>query len=290
MKVTKAIIPAAGLGTRFLPATKAVPKEMLPIVDIPTIQHIVREAAESGITDIIIITGKGKSSIIDHFDLHPDLERKLRDQGEDELADSLVETSSMARVVSIRQQEPRGLGHAVLCAKELIGDEPFAVLLGDDLVDSSVPCAKQMIDVFDKHEKSVVALMRVGNDELSQFGICGGQSVSNRVFELDTMIEKPSSKEAPSNLAIIGRYILKPSIFKYLEGTEPDQEGEIQLTDAMNQMMKAEGFLGYEFTGRRFDAGDKFGFLQANIAFGLKRRDIAPRLKAYLRDLQLEGR
>jgi len=290
VKIRKAIVPAAGLGTRFLPATKAVPKELLPIVDIPAIQYIVKEAAESGITDIIIVTGRGKSSIIDHFDLHPDLERKLREQGKGDLADSLKEASSMARVVSVRQQEPKGLGHAVLCAKELIGDEPFAVLLGDDIVDSAKPCAKQMIDVFDEHEKSVVALMRVANDEFSQFGICGGKSLSNRVYELDKMIEKPTLEEAPSNLAIIGRYILNPSIFKYLEETKPGKQGEIQLTDAMERMMVAEGFLGYEFTGKRFDAGDKFGFLQANIAFGLKRRDIAPRLKAYLRELQSEGR
>ena len=290
MKIKKAIIPAAGLGTKFLPATKAVPKEMLPIVDIPTIQYIVKEAAESGITDIIIVTGRGKSSIIDHFDLHPDLERKLRDQDKGDLADSLIEASSMARVVSVRQQVPKGLGHAVLCAKELIGDEPFAVLLGDDLVDSARPCAKQMIDVFQEHDKSVVALMRVNDEQISDFGICGGKPISNRVLDLDKMIEKPSVEAAPSNLAIIGRYILKPSIFKYLEETKVGKFGEIELTDAMDRMMKDEGFLGYEFTGQRYDAGDKFGFLKANIALGLKRRDIAPQLRAFLREIQNDGR
>ena len=280
--IRKAVIPAAGLGTRFLPATKAVPKELLPIVDIPTVQYIVKEAVESGIEDIIFITGRGKSSIIDHFDAHPDLERKLEREGKTDLVNALRETSRMAKVVSIRQQEPKGLGDAVLCAKDLIGDEPFLVLLGDDLVDSSTPCSKQMIEVYNQHQKSVVALMRVADEDVPKFGICGGHAISERVYTLDTMVEKPSLTEAPSNLAIVGRYILKPSIFKYLEETELGKGGELQLTDAMARMMKVEGFVGYEFIGDRYDAGDKFGFLQANIAYGLKRRDIAPRLKAYM--------
>jgi UTP--glucose-1-phosphate uridylyltransferase len=285
MRVRKAVIPAAGLGTRFLPATKAVPKEMLPIVDIPTIQYIVKEAVDSGIEDIIFVTGRGKNAIIDHFDCYPELEEKLERQGQRHLLAALRETSQMAKVVSIRQQEPRGLGDAVLCARELVGDEPFLVALGDDLVDSAVPCAKQMMDVFEEHSKSVVALTRVGEDDVATFGMCGGDQISERVYELDTMVEKPSVQDAPSNLAIIGRYILKPKIFDYLEKTDLGKGGELQLTDAMARMMKDEGFIGYEFTGERYDAGDKFGFLQANIAYGLKRRDIAPRLRAYMKSI-----
>jgi UTP--glucose-1-phosphate uridylyltransferase len=284
----KAVIPAAGLGTRFLPATKSVPKEMLPIVDIPTIQYIVKEVVDSGIDQIILITNRGKSSIIDHFDAAPELEEKLEKEGKTDLLKSLREASNMAQIVYKRQREPRGLGHAVLCAKELVGDEPFVVLLGDDLVDSAIPCTQQMMQVFLKHNKSVVALMRVPDEDVSRFGICGGLKIEDRIYQLDTMVEKPSLNDAPSNLAIVGRYILKPSIFRYLEEVKPGKGGEIQLTDAMARMMKDEGFIGYEFTGERYDAGDKFGFLQAGIAYGLKRRDIAPRLKAYMRDV-LEG-
>lgn len=283
--IRKAVIPAAGLGTRFLPATKAVPKELLPIVDIPTIQYIVKEAVESGIQDIIFVTGRGKNAIIDHFDPYPELEEKLEREGKTDLLNALREASRMAKIVSVRQQEPRGLGDAVLCAKDLIGDEPFLVLLGDDLVDASVPASRQMIDVFNRHDKSVVALLRVPDEDVPRFGICGGHTVQERVYMLDTMVEKPSLRDAPSNLAIVGRYILKPSIFRYLEEIELGKGGELQLTDAMARMMKVEGFVGYEFTGERYDAGDKFGFLQANIAYGMKRRDIAPRLKAYMAKL-----
>lgn len=285
MTVRKAVIPAAGLGTRFLPATKAVPKEMLPIVDIPTIQYIVKEAVDSGIEEIIFITSKGKDAILDHFDTYLEMEQKLEREGKLELLQILKDASRMAKFVSVRQPEPRGLGHAVLCAKDIVGDEPFLVLLGDDLVDANVPCSKQMIDLYKQQNKSVVALMRVNNDDVSKFGICGGHPISERAYNLDTMIEKPSLEEAPSNLAIVGRYILKPTIFEYLESIDPGKGGEIQLTDAMAKMMKVEGFLGYEFIGERYDAGDKFGFLQANIAFGLKRRDLAPKLKAYIKEL-----
>jgi UTP--glucose-1-phosphate uridylyltransferase len=289
MPIRKAVIPAAGLGTRFLPATKAVPKELLPIVDIPTIQYIVKEAVDSGIEDIIFVSARGKDAIIDHFDVSPELEDKLEREGKHDLVEKLKEVSSMVKVVSIRQQKPRGLGDAVLCAKDIIGDEPFLVLLGDDLVDSSVPCSKQMIDVFAKQNKSVVALMRVSDDDVPKFGICGGHALEDRVYNLDTMVEKPTLAEAPSNLAIVGRYILKPSIFKYLEEIELGKGGELQLTDAMARMMKVEGFVGYEFTGDRYDAGDKFGFLQANLAYGLKRRDIAPKLRAYMREVLNNG-
>ncbi len=285
MTIRKAVIPAAGLGTRFLPATKTVPKELLPIVDIPVIQFIVKEAVESGIKDVIFVTGRGKSAIVDHFDFYPELEAKLEREGKLDLLHSLREASSMAQITCVRQQEPRGLGHAVLCAKDLIGNEPFVVLLGDDLVDSTIPCARQMIDVYEKHKKSVVALMRVSDDDVPKFGICGGHPVGERIYQLDTMMEKPSLAEAPSNLAIVGRYVLNPSIFEFLEKLEPGKGGELQLTDAMSRMMKVEGFIGYEFTGQRFDAGDKLGFLQAGIAYGLKRRDIAPKLRTYMREV-----
>ena len=285
MTIRKAVIPAAGLGTRFLPATKSVPKELLPIVDTPTIQYIVKEAVDSGIEDIIFVTARGKNAIMDHFDASPELEEKLEREGKHDLLKTLREVSSMVKVVSIRQQAPRGLGDAVLCVKDLIGDEPFLVLLGDDLVDSPIPASKQMIDVFTQHNKSVVALMRVPDEDVPRFGICGGHPAQDRIYNLDTMVEKPSLADAPSNLAIVGRYILKPSIFRYLEEIDPGKGGEIQLTDAMARMMKAEGFIGYEFSGDRYDAGDKFGFLQANIAYGLKRRDLNPRLKAYMREV-----
>lgn len=288
MPVRKAVIPAAGLGTRFLPATKTVPKELLPVVDIPVVQYIVKEAVESGIHDVIFVTGRGKSALIDHFDSYPELELKLEKEGKKDLLLSLREASTMAKIIAVRQGEPRGLGDAVLCAKELIGDETFAVLLGDDLVDTAKPCIRQMIEVYEKYQKSVVALMRVPDEDVSKFGICGGHLAEDRIYQLDTMVEKPTVSDAPSNLAIVGRYVLKPSIFKYLSEVKPGKGGEIQLTDAMERMMKVEGFIGYEFTGNRYDAGDKFGFLQAGIAYALKRRDLAPRLKAYMRHI-LEG-
>lgn len=284
-KVRKVVIPAAGLGTRFLPATKAVPKELLPIVDIPTIQYIVNEVVNSGIETVILITGKGKESIEDHFDLNLELEEKLEREGKHELAAALRQATIMVRMVSVRQGRPRGLGHAVLCAKEVIGDEPFMVVLGDDLVDSDVPCTKQMIDVFDKYQKSVVALMEVGPEDISKFGICGGKELSSRVLELNQMIEKPSLDKAPSNLAIVGRYILTPDIFDILEFTEPGKGGEIQLTDAMAKLMLDQGFIGYKFEGQRYDAGDKFGFLQANIAFAMKRPEIRTKLLNYMKEL-----
>lgn len=285
MQVKKAVIPAAGLGTRFLPATKAVPKELLPIVDIPSIQYIVQEAVDSGIEDIIFITAKGKYSIIDHFDSYPELEEKLAEEGKLDLLQALRDTVGMANFVSIRQDSPRGLGHAVLCAKKVIGNEPFAVLLGDDLVDSSTPCIRQLIDVYEKQQQSVVALMHVPDEEVPRFGICGGQKLEENVYALDTMVEKPKLEDAPSNLAIVGRYVLQPSIFKYLEQTPVGRGGELQLTDAMALMMKKEGFVGCEFRGKRYDAGDKFGFIQAVIAYALKRRDIAPKLMKYMQGL-----
>ena len=283
--IRKAVIPAAGLGTRFLPATKAVPKELLPIVDTPTIQIIVQEVVKSGVDTVVLITGMGKAGIEDHFDVSRDLEKKLESEGKIELADRLKETSYMARIVSVRQGTPRGLGHAVLCAKDVIGDEPFVVLLGDDLVDSETPCTKQMIDIYQQYQKSVVALLEVPDDQINKFGICGGEKISDRVYDLNSMVEKPEPSEAPSNMAIVGRYILTPKIFEVLENTPPGKNGEIQLTDAMAKLMQEEGFIGYQFEGERFDAGDQFGFIKANINFAMKRPEIAPKLKTYLESI-----
>ncbi|NDC36756.1 MAG: UTP--glucose-1-phosphate uridylyltransferase [Proteobacteria bacterium] len=282
-KIRKAVIPAAGLGTRFLPATKSVPKELLPIVDMPTIQLIVQEVVDAGIDTVILVTAKGKSKIVDHFDVYPELEEKLEREGKIDLAERLRKTCNMVRLVSVRQGEPRGLGHAVLCAKELVGDEPFVVLLGDDLVDSEVPCTRQMMDVYEKYQKSVVALMEVEPADVPKFGICGGKELEKSIFALEKMVEKPKLSDAPSHMAIVGRYILTPEIFTELEATPPGKGGEIQLTDAMSRLMKREGFLGLTFTGKRYDAGDKFGFLQANIAYALKNPEIRPRLLEYMR-------
>lgn len=284
-RIRKAVIPAAGLGTRFLPATKSVPKELLPIVDTPTIQYIVQEVVAAGIDTVVLITGKGKSKIVDHFDVYPELEEKLEREGKSDLAAKVREASQLVRLVAVRQGAPRGLGHAVLCAKEIIGDEPFVVLLGDDLVDSTVPCTKQMTDVYYQYRKSVVALMEIGEEDVSKFGICGGKKIAEKVFELDSMVEKPRASEAPSRKAIVGRYVLTPAIFDILERTKVGKNGEIQLTDAMAELMRQEGFLGLEFDGYRYDAGDKFGFLQANIAYGMKNPEIAPRLLAYMGEM-----
>ena len=284
-RIRKAVIPAAGLGTRFLPATKSVPKELLPIVDMPTIQLIVQEVVDAGIDTVILVTAKGKSKIVDHFDVFPELEEKLEREGKHDLAERLRKTCNMVRMVSVRQGEPRGLGHAVLCAKELVGDEPFVVLLGDDLVDAEVPCTRQMINVYEKYQKSVVALMEVDPIDVPKFGICGGKPVEKGIFALDKMVEKPKLSDAPSRMAIVGRYILTPEIFNILQATPPGKGGEIQLTDAMSRLMQKEGFYGYTFEGKRYDAGDKFGFLQANIAYALKNPEIQPRLMEYMRSL-----
>lgn len=284
-RVRKAIIPAAGLGTRFLPATKAVPKELLPIVDTPTIHYIVEEVHAAGMDTLVLITSRGKDSIVDHFDFNYELEEKLKKDGKHELAKKVHAASGLVQVVSIRQEHPRGLGHAVLCAKVAIGQEPFAVLLGDDLVDAEVPCIKQMVEVYEKYGKSVVALMEVPEKDVSKFGVVGGKQISDRVIELNTMVEKPKLSDAPSRLAIVGRYILTPRIFELLENTQPGKGGEIQLTDAMADLMHQEGFIGLRFEGERYDAGDKFGFLRANIAYGLKNPDVAPDLIEYMKEV-----
>lgn len=287
MKVKKAVIPAAGFGTRFLPATKVVPKELLPIVDKPTIQYIMEEVASSGIEEVILITGREKGSIEDHFDTSTELENYLRKKGKDDLLQMVQKISEMVTLVAVRQKEPLGLGHAVLCAKKIVGEEPFAVLLGDDLIDAEVPCIRQMMELYQKLDGAMVAIQKVPKSETHLYGIIKGKRMEDRLYRVEEMIEKPRQGEAPSNLAIIGRYILPPQIFEALEKTKPDQRGEIQLTDAIRELNRNLPVFGYEFIGDRYDAGDKLGYLQANIAFGLKHPELGKKLKRYLKHIQL---
>ena len=283
VKIRKGVIPAAGLGTRFLPAAKAVPKELLPIVDKPTIQYIVEEAVASGVEQIILITARGKGAVEDHFDVSVELEELLRKQGKEELLRMVKELSEMVRMVAVRQKEPKGLGHAVLCAREAVGEEPFAVLLGDDIVDAEPPCLAQMVEVSRQKGGGVIALQRVPETETHLYGIIRGERVDERVYRITEMVEKPKPDEAPSNLAVIGRYILPPEIFPILENTPPGKGGEIQLTDALQVLARRMPLYGYEFVGDRYDAGDKFGYLEANIAFALKRPQMAERLKEFIK-------
>jgi len=285
LKVRKAIIPAAGLGTRFLPATKAQPKEMLPIVDKPTIQYIVEEAIESGIEDILIITGKSKRSIEDHFDKSFELEETLREKGDTELLNLVQDISNLVNIHYIRQKEPKGLGHAIYCAKTFIGEEPFAVLLGDDIVDSKKPCLKQLIDVFDEYKTTVLGVQTVNEDDVSKYGIVSCRNVDDRVYKVKDLVEKPDKESAPSNIAILGRYIITPQIFKYLENATPGKGGEIQLTDALKALMGSEAMYAYDFVGKRYDVGNKLGFLQANIEFALKRDDLKNDFAEYLKKI-----
>ena len=282
--IRKAVIPAAGLGTRFLPATKAVPKELLPIVDTPTIQHIVAEATAAGVTEVILVSARGKESIVDHFDIAGELESHLAKAGKLELRDQMRAIAHMANVVSVRQQEPLGLGHAVLCARELVGDEPFLVLLGDDIIDGAVPASKQLADCYQRHGLATVALMEVAPSETHLYGIASGKQVDPRTVRIDRVVEKPK-KDPPSNLAVIGRYVLPPRIFDILAKQTPGVGGEIQLTDALATLAREEGLLGYRFEGERYDAGDRFGYLKANIAFALKRPDLREPLLKYLREV-----
>lgn len=282
-KIRKGVIPAAGVGTRFLPATKVVPKELLPIVDKPTIQYIVEEAVASGIEEVILITARGKRAVEDHFDVSVELEDLLKKQGKEELLQIVRGLSEMVMIVTGRQNEPRGLGHAVLCAREAVGDEPFAVLLGDDIVDAEPPCLAQMVEVFRHKGGGVIALQRVPGTETHLYGIISGELVGERVYRITKLVEKPRADEAPSNLAVIGRYILPPEIFPILEDTPAGKGGEIQLTDALQVLADETPLYGYEFSGDRYDAGDKFGYLQANIAFALKRPQMADRLKEFLK-------
>jgi UTP--glucose-1-phosphate uridylyltransferase len=281
-KIRKAVIPAAGLGTRFLPATKAVPKELLPIVDRPTIQYIVEEAVAAGVEEVILVCARGKDSIVDHFDIAPELEAHLARTGKEALRDQMRAIAKMANVVTVRQQEPLGLGHAVLCAKALVGDEPFVVMLGDDIIDAAVPAAKQLADCSARHGKGAIALMEVPAAETHMYGIAAGPSLDDRTIRIERLVEKPR-QDAPSRLAVIGRYVLPPSIFRILERVEPGVGGEIQLTDALAVLARDEGLLGYRFEGERYDAGDRFGFLKANVAFALERQELREPLLDYLR-------
>ena len=284
MKVRKAIIPAAGLGTRFLPATKAMPKEMLPIVDKPTIQYIVEEAVKSGIEDIIIVTGKNKRSIEDHFDNALELELNLMEKHKYELLEKVQEPSKV-EIYYIRQKEPKGLGHAVSCAKHFIGNEPFAVLLGDDIVQSETPCLKQMMDVFDQTHASVVGVQRVPDEETHRYGIIDPGKRNDRLYQVNQFIEKPKQGTAPSNLAIIGRYILTPEIFMFLENEEIGAGGEIQLTDAIQKLNEIQRVFAYEFEGERYDVGEKLGFITTTIEMALHNEELREGLLRYLQQV-----
>ena len=272
--VKKAIIPAAGLGTRFLPATKAQAKEMLPIVDKPTLQYIIEEAIESGIEEILIVTGRNKKSIEDHFDRSVELELELEQKGKTAMLEMVQDISNMVNIHYIRQKEPKGLGHAIHCAKSFIGDEPFAVLLGDDIVDASTPCLKQMIDAYDEYKTTVLGVQEVARENVDKYGILDVKHIEDRVYKVKDMVEKPAVEEAPSNIAILGRYIITPEIFNILENQAPGKGGEIQLTDALQKLATKEAIYAYNFEGRRYDVGDKLGFLEATVDFALKRPEL----------------
>ncbi|WP_085994091.1 UTP--glucose-1-phosphate uridylyltransferase GalU [Oceanobacillus senegalensis] len=291
MKVKKAIIPAAGLGTRFLPATKAQPKEMLPIVDKPTIQYIVEEAVASGIEDIIVVSGRGKRAIEDHFDISYELEETLAKKGKTEQLKEVRAISELANIHYIRQKEPKGLGHAISVASRFIGNEPFAVLLGDDIVQSEEPCLKQLIDVFEQQQTSVVGVQEVPDEQVSSYGVIDPDTTNEfgpKTTGVHALIEKPSIENAPSNLAIMGRYVLTPEIFPILETLEPGKGNEIQLTDAIEKLKEQQQILAYNFDGHRFDIGNKFGFIQATIDFALERDDIGDQLLAYMEEVLKE--
>lgn len=282
MKVRKAVIPAAGYGTRFLPATKAQPKEMIPILDKPTIQYIVEEILDAGITDILIITGRGKRAMEDHFDRALELEMHLAQSGKTELLEEVRRISEMANIHYVRQKEPRGLGHAVWFAQAFVGEEPFAVLLGDDIVRSEVPCLGQMLDVYDELGGNVIAIQEVPDEDVSKYGIIAGEEIAPRVYGIHDLVEKPSLDQAPSRLAVMGRYILQPRIFALLEETPPGAGGEIQLTDALRALVREQPLHGYAFQGRRYDVGSKLGYLRATVEFALEREDIRREFLDYL--------
>jgi UTP--glucose-1-phosphate uridylyltransferase len=294
MRVRKAVFPAAGLGTRFLPATKAQPKEMLPLVDKPIIQYGVEEALASGCDQIIIITGRGKTAIEDHFDVSYELEKMLEERGKTELLSIVRQISDMIHVAYVRQKEAMGLGHAVLMARELVGNEPFAVLLADDVIDAKKPCLRQMMDVFEESQCSIIATQEVNGPAISSYGVLDAQKIESqfdgRAFNVRSLVEKPKQEEAPSNLAIIGRYILTPTIFETLERTPLGAGGELQLTDGLRGLLSAgENIYGYTFEGKRHDAGDKLGFLKATVEFALKRPDLGPDFAEYLRTLKIDS-
>ena len=284
--ITKAVIPAAGLGTRFLPATKACPKEMLPIVDKPTIQYIIEEALASGIKDILIISGNNKRAIEDHFDRNPELELNLEEHGKKELLEQ-VKSIADVNIHYIRQKEAKGLGHAILCAKAFVGDEPFAVLLGDDVVyNDENPCLKQLIDVYNATGSSVLGCQTVPQEKVSSYGIVASEATDNeRIFKVNDMVEKPAVAEAPSCLAVLGRYVITPEIFEILEHTVPGRGGEIQLTDALKVLAKEQSMYAYDFVGRRYDVGDKEGYLEATVEYALRREDLREKFLSYLREV-----
>lgn len=282
-KIRKAIIPAAGLGTRFLPATKAQPKEMLPIVDKPTIQYIVEEAIASGIEEILIITGRNKKSIEDHFDKSVELEMELEKHNKNELLELVKDISEMVDIHYIRQKEPKGLGHAIKCAKTFVGDEPFAILLGDDIVyNPEKPCLKQLMDCYNEYKTSILGVQTVPEEDVNKYGIVDGIQIEDRVSKVKGLIEKPSIEEAPSNIAILGRYIVTPRIFDILDNTAPGKGNEIQLTDALLQLLKEEAMYAYNFEGRRYDVGDKLGYLQATVEYALRKPELREGFIEYL--------
>jgi len=286
VKVKKAVIPAAGYGTRFLPATKAQPKEMLAIVDKPAIQYIVEEAVAAGIEEILIINGRNKESVVNHFDKSPELENYLRENGKLEFLELVESISDMANVHFVRQKETKGLGHAIRCAKAFVGNEPFAVMLGDDIVyNADKPCLKQLTDVFEEKGCSVVGVQTVDPSQVDKYGIIAGDLVEERTYKLTGMVEKPSIDEAPSNAAILGRYVLTPEIFDHLENTKPGKGGEIQLTDALHSLLEDQGVYAYDFEGKRYDTGDKLGFLKATVEFALRHDQVKDGFKEYLKDI-----
>jgi UTP--glucose-1-phosphate uridylyltransferase len=286
-RVRKAVFPAAGLGTRFLPATKSSPKEMLPLVDKPLIQYVVEEAVASGIESVIIVTGRGKNAIEDHFDISFELEHLLEERGKTRELKETRAISELARISYVRQREALGLGHAILQARDLVGDEPFAVMLSDDIVDAERPALKQLLDVYEKYDAPVLGTMQVLGEAISRFGVIDAEEVSEGVYKIKDMVEKPPFAEAPSDLAIIGRYVLTPDIFEELERTRPGAGGEIQVTDAMRALLKKRPFYAVRFEGTRHDAGDKLGFLIATVEFAMKRDDLGPDFIEYLRTLKL---
>jgi UTP--glucose-1-phosphate uridylyltransferase len=287
MNVRKAVFPAAGLGTRFLPATKAQPKEMLPLVDKPTIQYVVEEAVASGLAEIIIVTGRGKRAIEDHFDASFELEYYLNDRGKVEELAQIKTISELASVSYVRQKEPLGLGHAILCARPLVGDEPFGVFLGDDIITSRVPCMRQLLDVYERHDGPVLAVMRMPREEIGRYGVIAARGLGANVYEVQDLVEKPAPQDAPSDLAIIGRYVLTPDLFPILQETVPDSRGEIQLTNGLRALRGRRPIYAVEFEGKRHDTGEKLGFLKATVEFALARPDLADAFRTYLKSLKL---
>lgn len=283
-RVRKAIIPAAGLGTRFLPATKSQPKEMLPIVDKPTLQYIIEEAVNSGIEEILIVTGRSKKSIEDHFDRSIELELELEQKGKLDMLKIVQDISNMVDIYFIRQKEPKGLGHAIYCAKSFVGDEPFAVLLGDDIVDSDKPCLKQLIGAYNEYNTSILGVQEVAKENTDKYGILDVKHIEDRIYKVNDMVEKPKVEEAPSNIAILGRYIITPAIFEILENQKPGKGGEIQLTDALKTLGEHEAIYAYNFEGKRYDVGDKLGFLKATVDYALKRPELKSDFIEFLKE------